>query len=90
MWETKAWPWTIFTEGHEHSRTPKWRDVCKPMSERYLHVHERYKNFIDDNSSDQGKSFRATRILLKQNVDAPYPQHDDTKELANEMGAFFV
>ena len=54
MWETKAWPWTIFTEGHEHS-TPKWRDVCEPMSERYLHVHERYKNFIDDNSSDQGK-----------------------------------
>ncbi len=50
---------------------------------------EFYKNVIDENSSDQDMLSRATRKLLKQDIDVPYPQHDDTRQLANEMGTIF-
>ena len=41
-----------------------------------------YTNFINENSGDQRKFFRASRSLL-------HPHTDDFK-LANEMGTFFV
>ena len=51
---------------------------------------EVYTNFIAENSCDQGKLFRATKHLLKQNTDVPYPPHHDKYVLANDMRHFFV
>ena len=50
-----------------------------------------YKDFIADNSTDQGKLFRATRRLLKWDTgNNCLPPHDDKFQLANDMGTFFV
>lgn len=49
-----------------------------------------YKQFIDDNSSDQSKLFRASKSLLNLQPDKALPPHTDAFALANEMGEFFV
>ena len=49
-----------------------------------------YKDFIEENSGDQGKLFRATKRLLGQDSGVQFPPHDDEYLLANAMGNFFV
>ena len=45
---------------------------------------------IDENSSDQGRLFRASKRLLNFHVDRALPPHSDARMLANEMGEYFV
>lgn len=49
-----------------------------------------YKEFIDKNSSDQSKLFRASKSLLNLQADKSLPPHSDSYVLANEMGEYFV
>ena len=49
-----------------------------------------YKQYIDENSSDQGRLFRASKRLLNFHVDRALPPHSDARMLANEMGEYFV
>ena len=49
-----------------------------------------YKDFIEENSGDQGKLFRAMKRLLRQDSGVQFPPHDDEYLLANTMGNFFV
>ena len=49
-----------------------------------------YKQYIDDNSLDQGRLFRASKRLLNLQVDKALPPHMDARVLANEMGEYFV
>ena len=49
-----------------------------------------YKDFIESNSSDQRKLFRASKKLLGHSVDVLYPPFKDKLSLANDMGSFFV
>ena len=44
-----------------------------------------YKDFIADNSTYQGKLFRATRRLLKHDTGNCLPPHDDKFQLENDM-----
>lgn len=43
------------------------------------------KDFVEKNSGDQGKLFRATKGLLKQDSGVQFPPHDDECLLANAM-----
>ena len=45
-----------------------------------------YKEFIDENSSDQSKLFQASKSLLNLQADKSLPPHTDVSVLANEMG----
>ncbi|XP_078374323.1 uncharacterized protein LOC144657833 [Oculina patagonica] len=49
-----------------------------------------YKQYIDENSFDQGRLFRASKRLLNFHVDRALPPHTDARMLANEMGEYFV
>ena len=49
-----------------------------------------YKQYIDENSSDQGRLFQASKSLLNFHVDRALPPHSDAHMLANEMGEYFV
>ena len=49
-----------------------------------------YKEFIDENSSDQLKLFRASKSLLNLQADKSLPPHTDASALANEMGEYFI
>ena len=49
-----------------------------------------YKQYIDENSSDQGRLFRASKRLLNFHVDRALPLHTDSRMLANEIGEYFV
>lgn len=49
-----------------------------------------YTNFIDENSSNQKNLFKATKKLLKQSNDVPFPPFIDKSVLADQMGSFFV
>ena len=49
-----------------------------------------YKQYIDENSSDQGRLFRASKRLMNFHVDRALPPHSDARMLANEMGEYFV
>ena len=49
-----------------------------------------YSQFIDDNSSDQSKLFRASKSLLNLQADKSLPPYTDALKLANDMGEFFV
>ena len=51
---------------------------------------EFYKEFINTNSSNQRKLFRATKRLLRQSNDVPFPPFNDKLTFANNMGSFFV
>ena len=46
--------------------------------------------FIDENSSDQSKLFRASKSLLNLQADKFLQPHSDASVLANEMGEFFI
>ena len=49
-----------------------------------------YKEFIDENSSDQSKLFRASKSLLNLQADKSLPPHADDSVLTNEMGEYFI
>ena len=49
-----------------------------------------YKEFIDENSSDQSKLFRASKSLLNLQADKSLPPHTDASVVANEMGEYFI
>ena len=49
-----------------------------------------YKDFIESNSSDQRKLFKASKKLLGHSVDVLYPPFKDKLSLANDMGSCFV
>ena len=51
---------------------------------------EFYKNFINENSSDQRKLFSATKKLLNHTDEVPYPPFNDKLKFANEMGFYFI
>ena len=49
-----------------------------------------YTSFVKENSSDQGKLFRATKTLLKQTTRVPFIPGRDSHDLPNDMGWFFT
>ena len=49
-----------------------------------------YKGFLDENSSDQSKLFRASQSLLNQQASKSLPPHTIASVLANEMGEYFM
>ena len=48
------------------------------------------KDFINRNSSNQKDLFLATKRLLKQDHEVPFPPFKDKLTFANQMGSFFV
>ena len=81
----------------------KWRasrlnsdlDVFKAKRNFALHVMNEsrrayYKQYINENSSDQGRLFRASECLLNFHVDRALPPHLGARMLANEMVEYFV
>ena len=51
---------------------------------------EFYKNFINENSSDQRKLFSATKKLLNHTDEVPYPPFNDKLKFANDMVSYFI
>ena len=51
---------------------------------------EFYSNFIDENSGDQKKLFRASQRLFKRTMDDGLPPNLDSKTFSNDLGKFFV
>ena len=49
-----------------------------------------YSDFIVENNSNQRNVFSATKRLLNQGHEVPFPPTSDKLVLANEMGSFFV
>ena len=49
-----------------------------------------YRPFIDKNSSDQSKLFRASESLLNLQEDKCLPPHTNASVIANEMGEYFI
>ena len=49
-----------------------------------------YKEFTDENTSDQSKLFRASKNLLNLQADKSLSPHTDASVLANEMGEYFI
>ena len=49
-----------------------------------------YADFNVENNSNQGNLFSATKRLLNQGHEVPFPPTSDKLVLANEMGSFFV
>ena len=49
-----------------------------------------YRPFIDKNSSDQSKLFRASKSLLNLQEDKSLSPHTNASVLANEMGEYFI
>lgn len=50
-----------------------------------------FTDFGEDNSSDQGRLFRATRTLLGKNDSTlSFPDYDDKSLLVNDIARFFV
>ena len=52
--------------------------------------HEFYTDFVSHISSDQCKLFAATKKLLNQTADTPFPPHGNKLALPNDMGLFFI
>lgn len=50
---------------------------------------EYYSSFINNNSSDQRKFFKASKYLLNIKDDIEFPPHSVAFELANDLGNFF-
>ena len=48
-----------------------------------------YSDFVNDNSEDQRKLFRATRSLLLPRNELCFPEYTDNSILANDIGRFF-
>ena len=51
---------------------------------------EFYSNFIDENSGDQRKLFRASQRLFNRTVDDGLPPHLDSATFTNDLGKYFV
>ena len=49
-----------------------------------------YTNFIDENSTDHKRLFRATKQLLAKKEELSFPNYQDKSKLANDIGSFFV
>ena len=50
-----------------------------------------FRDFVQDNSSDQEKLFRAAIMLLGKNDSTlPFPDYDDKSLLVNDIAQFFV
>jgi len=49
-----------------------------------------YTNFIDENSVDQGRLFRATKRLLARTDELSFPDYHDKTVLTNDINDFFV
>jgi len=49
-----------------------------------------YTNFIDENSTDQGRLFRATKQLLAKKEQLSFPNYQEKSKLADDIGSFFV
>ena len=49
-----------------------------------------YTNFIAENSTDQGKLFRAAKKLLAKKEVPSLPDYVDKSVLANDIGKFFI
>ena len=49
-----------------------------------------YTKFIDENSVDQGRLFRATKRLLARTDDLSFPDYHEKTALANDINDFFV
>ena len=49
-----------------------------------------YSDFIVENNSNPRNLFSATKRLLNQGHEVPFPPTNDKLVLANEMGSFFV
>ena len=49
-----------------------------------------YSSFVEDNGNDQGKLFRASKKLLKQSTEIPFPLYADDGDLANDLGKYFM
>ena len=47
-----------------------------------------YTNFIDENSADQGRLFRATKKLLSRKDELSFPDYHDKTALANDINGF--
>ena len=51
---------------------------------------EFFSNFIDGNSGDQKKLFRASQRLFKRTIDNGLPSHLDSKMFSNDLEKCFV
>ena len=51
---------------------------------------EFYSNFIDENSGDQKKLFRASQRLFNRTMDDGLPPNLDSRTFSNDLGTFFV
>ena len=49
-----------------------------------------YTDFIQENSNDQHKLFRSTKILFDQDTDSTYQKYCDSAVLANDIRNFSV
>lgn len=49
-----------------------------------------YTDFIQENSNDQHKLFRSTKILFDQDTDSTYQKYCDSAVLGNDIRNFFV
>ena len=49
-----------------------------------------YTDFVSNISRDQRKLFAATKKLLNQTAETPFPPHGDKLALTNDMGSFFI
>ena len=50
-----------------------------------------FTDFVEDNSSDQGRLFQATRTLLGKNDSTlSFPDYDDKSLLVNDIARFFA
>ena len=71
-----------------------WRTFKLPRNKVVFLMHksrrEFYTDFVSNISGDQRKLFAATKKLLNQTADTPFPPHGDKLALANEMGSFFI
>ncbi|XP_068731185.1 uncharacterized protein [Montipora capricornis] len=52
--------------------------------------HQYYTEFVDENSSDQGRLFRASKKLLGYNDSPLFTHYEDKSLLVNEIGKFFA
>ena len=68
-------------------------NIFNPYRNRvtFLMNHTRqafYTNFIDENSTDHKRLFRATKYLLAKKEELSFPNYQDKTKLANDIGVF--
>lgn len=49
-----------------------------------------YTEFVNENSNDQGKLFKAAKKLLSKNEELSFPEYQDKGKLVNDIGRFFI